>query len=69
MNERMAPAHPYQAALGTGIAWAPDMARLWAQGRVTATARHASVTAWNLWHDLRFRETFPAVTHWWFRSV
>jgi hypothetical protein len=69
MNDRMAPAHPYQAALGTGIEWTPGTVRLWAQGNVTATAKHTTATAWDFWYGLHFREAFPDVTHWWFRSI
>lgn len=69
MNERMAPAHPYQAVLGTGIEWMPDTVRLWEQGNVTATAKHAMATAWDFWYGLHFRAAFPTVTHWWFRSI
>ena len=69
MNERMAPAHPYQAALGTGIEWTPGTVRLWEQGNVTATAKHTTASAWDFWHGLHFREAFPDVTHWWFRSI
>lgn len=69
MSERMAPAHPYQAALGTGIEWTPGTVRLWEQGRVSATAQHAAASAWEFWYGLHYREAFPEVTHWWFRSL
>ncbi len=69
MNERMAPAHPYQAALGTGIEWTPDTVRLWEQGQVTATAPHTTATPWDFWYGLHFGDAFPDVTHWWFRSI
>lgn len=69
MNERMAPAHPYQAALGTGIEWTPNTVRLWEQGRVTETATHTTATPWEFWYGLHYRDTFPTVTHWWFRSI
>lgn len=69
MNDYMAPAHPYQAALGTGIEWIPNTVRLWEQGKVTVTANHTTATAWDFWHGLHFQEAFPSVTHWWFRSI
>ncbi len=69
MQEYMAPAHPYQAALGTGIEWTPTSVRLWEQGCVTATATHTTTTPWDFWYGLHFRQAFPNVTHWWFRSL
>ncbi len=69
MQEYMAPAHPYQAALGTGIEWTPTAVRLWEQGSVTATATHTTTMPWDFWYGLHFREAFPNVTHWWFRSL
>ena len=69
MTERMVPAHPYQAALGTGIEWTPTTVHLWEQGQVTMTAKHMTTTPWDFWYNLAFREAFAAVTHWWFRSL
>lgn len=69
MQEYMAPAHPYQEALGTGIEWTPATVRLWEQGSVTATAAHTKASAWEFWYGLHFREAFSNVTHWWFRSL
>lgn len=69
MNEHMAGAHPYQAALGTGIEWTPNVVRLWERGEVSATTSHTTATAWDFWYGLHFCALFPSVTHWWFRSL
>lgn len=69
MAERMAPAHPYIPALGTGIDWTRTTATLYEGGNATLTAQHQAASAWEFWHDLHFRTAFPSVTHWWFRSI
>jgi hypothetical protein len=69
MAERMAPAHPYLPALGTGIAWTPGAVILYEGGKAVETARHRTATPWEFWQGLSFRETFPRVTHWWFRGI
>lgn len=69
MAERMAPAHPYIPALGTGIAWTPTTVTLHEGGKAVETVQHQTASAWEFWHGLHFREAFPSVTHWWFRGI
>src|SRR5262245_13138981 len=68
-TERMAPGHIYQANLGTGIEWQPGVARLWEQGEVSLEARHTTPSPDVFFYTLAFRDVFPQVTHWWFRSA
>jgi len=68
-TERMAPAHPYISSLGTGIAWTPDTVIVYKQGQPVETAAHTTQSPWNFRHTLAFRDCFPQVTHWWFRSI
>jgi hypothetical protein len=65
----MAPGHAYQESQGTGIEWLPGSARLWEQGQVTLEARHKTTSPDAFWYSLAFRDVFPKVTHWWFRSA
>ena len=67
--ERMAPAHVYDRALGTGIEWTPETVMLWERGTVTETAAHTSASAWDFWFGLHYRAAFPMISHWWFRSM
>jgi len=69
MSERIGMGHVYSEATGTGIEWQPGKARLWHGGKVVAEAAHKTATAWDFWHGLHFREAFPMITHWGFRSV
>ena len=65
--EMMAPGHRYNPDLGTGIEWRADgTAQLYQGGAVIAAGRHSTTSAYEFWHSLAFRETFPQVTHWWF---
>ena len=67
-TDRMAPGHVYQARLGSGIEWKPDEVVLWVGGQIKETARHDTASPYDYWHSLSFAESFPGVTHWWFRS-
>ena len=69
MKERMAPGHVYQVRLGSGIEWGPDRVTLWERGTKIQTARHTAKSPWGYWYSLTFAESFPDVTHWWFRSA
>jgi len=69
MTEKMAPGHVYQARLGTGIEWKPKAVSLWAGGEKVRTAQHTTKSPWEYWYSLAFAESFPDVTHWWFRSA
>ncbi|MBN2044149.1 MAG: hypothetical protein JW757_03935 [Anaerolineales bacterium] len=69
MNERMAPGHMYQSRLGTGIQWQPGVVKLWEGGQVTAKAPHSTQSPYEFWYNLAFKDSFPEVTHWWFRSA
>lgn len=69
MKERMAPGHVYDEQLGTGMHWAADTVTLYEAGTPTGTARHTTASAREFWMGLHFREAFPDVTHWWFRSI
>jgi len=68
MTEHMAPAHPYLPTLGTGIEWTPTTVTRYEGGNAVETVPHQTANAWEFWHDLHFREAFPAVSHWWFRG-
>lgn len=68
MTDRMAPGHVYQARLGSGIEWKSDEVSLWIGGQVKETAKHGTTSPYDYWHSLAFAESFPDVTHWWFRS-
>ena len=68
MTDRMAPGHVYQPKLGTGIQWKPGEVALWEGGKIVDTAKHTIGSAYEYWHSLAFAESFPGVTHWWFRS-
>jgi len=68
-SDRMAPGHAYIPTLGTGIEWKPDAVCLWESGKVVETAQHATASAYEYFYNLRFAESFPSVTHWWFRSA
>ena len=68
--EMMAPGHRYNPELGTGIEWSTDgTAQLYQGGKVIATGQHSATSAYEFWHSLAFRETFPQITHWWFGSA
>jgi hypothetical protein len=69
MTDRTAPGHVYQPQLGTGIEWKPDEVALWIGGQVMETAKHQTASPYDYWHTLAFAESFPDVTHWWFRSA
>jgi len=65
----MAPGHVYQDRLGTGIEWLPGVVTLWEGGQAVQTAHHNMKSPWEYWYNLVFAESFPDVTHWWFRSA
>jgi len=69
MNERIAPGHLYQPRLGTGIQWQPGLVKVWEGGHVTAEATHNMANPYQFWYNLAFKDCFPEVTHWWFRSA
>lgn len=66
---QLGPAHPFDAGWGTGIKWTPETVELWTVEGCVAQATHDSVSAWDFWEGLCFREAFPQISHWWFRSV
>jgi hypothetical protein len=68
MTERMAPAHPYIPALGTGIEWTPTTVTLHERNKAPEVVSYATKSPWEFWYHLHFREAFPGVTHWWFRN-
>ena len=68
-SDRMAPGHAYLEALGTGIQWTPNEVHLWEGGNVVETASHASRSAYDYFYNLHFADSFPSVSHWWFRSA
>jgi len=45
------------------------MVKLWEGGQVTAEAVHETASPYEFWHSLAFADSFPEVTHWWFRSA
>jgi hypothetical protein len=67
--DRLAPGHAYLESLGTGIQWKPDEVYLWEGGKVVETAQHETVSAYEYFYNLQFAESFPSVSHWWFRSA
>lgn len=69
MKGKSAPGHVYVPSLGTGIEWQPNIVRLWEQGEVTQTAPHSTNSREEFFYQLAFREAFPDVSHWWFRSL
>jgi hypothetical protein len=69
MADRMAPGHAYIQTLGTGIQWTENKVHLWEGGRMIETASHKTNSAYEYFHNLGFVESFPSVTHWWFRSA
>jgi hypothetical protein len=66
---QLGPAHPFDAGWGTGIKWTPKHVELWTVEGCVGQAAHESATPWDFWYRLGYREAFPQVTHWWFRSV
>ena len=68
-TEYAAPGHAYIEKLGTGIQWLPGIARLWERGQVSLEAEHHTQSPFEFWYELAFANTFPQVTHWWFRSA
>jgi hypothetical protein len=67
--DRMAPGHAYIHTLGTGIEWQPDTVSLWEGDKVVETAAHKTKSAYEYFYNLQFAESFPTVSHWWFRSA
>jgi hypothetical protein len=65
----MAPGHAYIHTLGTGIEWQPDTVSLWEGDKVVETAAHKTKSAYEYFYNLQFAESFPSVSHWWFRSA
>jgi hypothetical protein len=63
-----APAHPFNAASGSGIAWTPVALELWLRGERLDVAELATESPAACWRELGFRDAFPTVTHWWFGS-
>jgi len=68
-KDRIAPAHVYQARLGSGIEWTPGIAKLWEQGQMVEERSHQTKTPYEFWYNLAFADCFETVTHWWFRSA
>jgi len=68
-KDRMAPGHVYIPELGSGIEWKPDRVSLWELNKETETVAHQTASAFEYFHKLEFARSFPAVTHWWFRSA
>ena len=69
MAEQIGMGHVYTADRGTGIAWQPEQVQLWMGGKVIAEAAHTIASAYQFWYGLHFREAFPMITHWGFRSI
>lgn len=63
-----APAHPFEAATGSGIVWTPTALELWLLGERLDVAEVATESPAACWRKLVFRDAFPTVTHWWFGS-
>ncbi len=63
-----APAHPFDAATGSGIVWTPEALELWRAGERLDVAEVATETPVACWRGLAFVAAFPTVTHWWFGS-
>lgn len=68
MTDIIAPGHVYRHQPGTGIKWWPGNVELWDKGQKQAEARHRTKTLFEYWYNLEFANSFPQVTHWWFRS-
>ncbi len=68
-TDRMAPGHAYLEALGTGIQWTPNEVHLWEGGKIVESASHKTESAYDYFYNLCFAESFPSVSHWWFRSA
>jgi hypothetical protein len=43
--------------------------KLWEGGQVTVESAHTAKTPFEFWYNLAFKDCFPEVTHWWFRSA
>src|SRR5690242_19386903 len=63
-----APAHPFDAATGSGIQWTPHALELWLTGDRLDVAEVATESPAACWGDLAFVDAFPTVTYWWFGS-
>src|SRR5262245_6166212 len=63
-----APAHPFDAATGSGIKWTPEALELWLKGEPLDVAEVATESPAACWRDLAFVAAFPTVSHWWFGS-
>jgi hypothetical protein len=68
-KDRMAPGHKYIHSLGTGIQWKPGTVSLWEGGQVVETASHKTESAYDYFYNFCFADSFPSVSHWWFRSA
>jgi hypothetical protein len=68
-TDRLAPGHAYIYKLGSGIQWTPAQIYLWDMGKMVESAAHNTHSAYEYFHGLCFAESFPSVTHWWFRSA
>jgi len=68
-SDRMAPGHVYVPELGSGIEWKPDVVTLWEAGVKGESVAHQTTSAFEYFYNLRLAESFPDVTHWWFRSA
>lgn len=69
MNQSIAPGHRYQPRLGCGIEWQPEVVKLWQDGTVRAVSPQNRASAYDYFYRLDFMESFPQVSHWWFRSA
>jgi hypothetical protein len=63
-----APAHPFDAATGSGIKWTPEALELWLKGERLDVAEVATESPAACWQDLAFLAAFPTISHWWFGS-
>lgn len=67
--ETMGPAQPYLRDTGFGIDWQPGVAHRYEGGQIVASAAHQTATPWEFWMQLAFRDLWPDVTFWWFRTI
>ncbi|MCP4427228.1 MAG: hypothetical protein GY803_22295 [Chloroflexi bacterium] len=68
-NKLTLPAHPFNGRLQSGIDLRDGKAVIINKGNeVLSRPLLESTTPWQFWHDLKFAEVFPDVSHWWFYS-
>ncbi len=64
----IAPAHPFDTAMGSGIRWSPSALELWVRGERLDVAEVETNSPVSCWGNLTFVDAFPTVSHWWFGS-